>query len=150
MCRFKFAPMKKYICILASAALLAACEQKTETTEPMRTPLSKSPSPAASSLAPAAQASLLLVGSEARLFAIAFGAGCGKLCAGTSMTCEKAFGLCSLLGKMPRLRTIARWNMNGCVWQSALLSCFDARTGSFFHSHLSVHALAVAAYALRS
>ena len=26
--------MKKYICILASAALLAACEQKTETTEP--------------------------------------------------------------------------------------------------------------------
>ncbi len=26
--------MKKFICILASAALLAACEQKTETTEP--------------------------------------------------------------------------------------------------------------------
>src|SRR6266705_6950373 len=26
--------MKKYICILASAALLAACEQKTETTAP--------------------------------------------------------------------------------------------------------------------
>ena len=45
--------MKKYIYILASAALLAACEQKTETTEPMRTPLSKSPPPAASSPASA-------------------------------------------------------------------------------------------------
>jgi PBP1b-binding outer membrane lipoprotein LpoB len=30
--------MKKYICILAGAALLAACEQKTETTEPAATP----------------------------------------------------------------------------------------------------------------
>src|SRR5260370_30918560 len=30
--------MKKYICILASAALLAACEQKTETTEPAANP----------------------------------------------------------------------------------------------------------------
>ena len=30
--------MKKYICILASAALLAACEQKTETTEPAASP----------------------------------------------------------------------------------------------------------------
>ena len=57
MCRLKFAPMKKYICILASAALLAACEQKTETTEPMRTPLSKSPPPAASSPASATDSS---------------------------------------------------------------------------------------------
>jgi hypothetical protein len=30
--------MKKYICILAGAALLAACEQKTETTAPGASP----------------------------------------------------------------------------------------------------------------
>ncbi len=30
--------MKKYICILAGAALLAACEQKTETVTPATTP----------------------------------------------------------------------------------------------------------------
>src|SRR5438309_9570527 len=30
--------MKKYICVLASAALLAACEQKTETTQPAASP----------------------------------------------------------------------------------------------------------------
>jgi uncharacterized lipoprotein YajG len=30
--------MKKYICILASAALLAACEQKTETVTPAASP----------------------------------------------------------------------------------------------------------------
>jgi PBP1b-binding outer membrane lipoprotein LpoB len=30
--------MKKYICILAGAALLAACEQKTETTAPAASP----------------------------------------------------------------------------------------------------------------
>jgi ABC-type uncharacterized transport system auxiliary subunit len=30
--------MKKYICILAGAALLAACEQKTETVAPATTP----------------------------------------------------------------------------------------------------------------
>jgi hypothetical protein len=30
--------MKKYICILAGAALLAACEQKTETVAPLTTP----------------------------------------------------------------------------------------------------------------
>jgi uncharacterized lipoprotein YajG len=35
--------MKKYICILASAALLAACEQKTETTEPAASPAAMSP-----------------------------------------------------------------------------------------------------------
>ena len=35
--------MKKYICILAGAALLAACEQKTETTEPAVTPAPTSP-----------------------------------------------------------------------------------------------------------
>jgi len=36
--RFPTITMKKYICILASAALLAACEQKTETTEPAPSP----------------------------------------------------------------------------------------------------------------
>jgi uncharacterized lipoprotein YajG len=35
--------MKKYICILASAALLAACEQKTETTEPTASPAATTP-----------------------------------------------------------------------------------------------------------
>ncbi len=35
--------MKKYICILAGAALLAACEQKTETTEPAASPAATSP-----------------------------------------------------------------------------------------------------------
>ena len=54
----KLGPMKKYICILASAALIAACEQKTETVEPMRTPLNKTPEPSspASALNPAAGA----------------------------------------------------------------------------------------------
>ena len=33
-----FPIMKKYICILAGAALLAACEQKTETVAPVTTP----------------------------------------------------------------------------------------------------------------
>jgi hypothetical protein len=53
--------MKKYICILASAALLAACEQKTETTEPAATPAATSPpttteatSPATTTESPAA------------------------------------------------------------------------------------------------
>jgi len=45
--------MKKYICILAAAALLAACEQKTETTEPAASPAAtatqKSPAAAAES-----------------------------------------------------------------------------------------------------
>src|SRR4029077_10133000 len=45
--------MKKYICILAGAALLAACEQKTETTEPAATPAPTSP-PAATASSPAA------------------------------------------------------------------------------------------------
>src|SRR6476620_9654434 len=40
---FRTSTMKKYICILASAALLAACEQKTETTEPAATPAPTSP-----------------------------------------------------------------------------------------------------------
>jgi uncharacterized lipoprotein YajG len=35
--------MKKYICILAGAALLAACEQRTETTEPAASPAATSP-----------------------------------------------------------------------------------------------------------
>ena len=43
--------MKKYICILASAALLAACEQKTETTQPAATPAPTSPLPAAAGAA---------------------------------------------------------------------------------------------------
>jgi hypothetical protein len=47
MSRFKLALMKKYICILAGAALLAACEQKTETTQPAATPVPTSPLPAA-------------------------------------------------------------------------------------------------------
>src|SRR5213076_231182 len=41
--RFRTSTMKKYICILAGAALLAACEQKTETTQPAATPASTSP-----------------------------------------------------------------------------------------------------------
>ena len=100
-------------------------------------------------LAAAVWALLLRVVSEAQLFAIAFGVVSGRLCASISITCEKAFGLCLLPGRMPRLRAIARWNMSGCVWQGALLSCFDALVGSFFHSRLSVYALAVARFALR-
>src|SRR5438132_8052233 len=46
---FRTSIMKKYICILASAALLAACEQKTETTEPAATPAPTSP-PAATAV----------------------------------------------------------------------------------------------------
>jgi len=44
---FRTSTMKKYICILASAALLAACEQKTETTEPAATPMPTTPPAAA-------------------------------------------------------------------------------------------------------
>jgi outer membrane biosynthesis protein TonB len=36
----RFVFMKKYICILAGAALLAACEQKTETAAPAPSPAS--------------------------------------------------------------------------------------------------------------
>jgi hypothetical protein len=61
-----------------------------------------------------------------------------------------AFGLCSLPDAMQPTRAIVRCKMNGCVWQNALLSCFDAQTGSFFDSHLSVYALAVPAFAVRS
>src|SRR5436190_24261836 len=53
MCFLKLAPMKKYICILASAALLAACEQKTETTEPVATPAPTSPPAATAVTSPA-------------------------------------------------------------------------------------------------
>jgi hypothetical protein len=35
--------MKKYMCFLASAALLTACEQKTETTEPAASPAATTP-----------------------------------------------------------------------------------------------------------
>ena len=45
--------MKKYICILASAALLAACEQKTETTEPAASPAATSPPATSEATAPA-------------------------------------------------------------------------------------------------
>ena len=38
--------MKKYICILAGAALLVACEQKTETVAPAATPAPTTPPPA--------------------------------------------------------------------------------------------------------
>jgi uncharacterized lipoprotein YajG len=38
--------MKKYICILAGAALLAACEQKTETVTPATSPTPTTPPPA--------------------------------------------------------------------------------------------------------
>jgi len=45
--------MKKYICILAGAALLAACEQKTETVTPATTP-APTTAPAATDTSPAA------------------------------------------------------------------------------------------------
>ena len=45
--------MKKYICILASAALLAACEQKTETTEPAASPAATSPPTTTEATSPA-------------------------------------------------------------------------------------------------
>ena len=44
--------MKKYICILAGAALLAACEQKTETVTPATTP-APTTAPATSDMSPA-------------------------------------------------------------------------------------------------
>src|SRR3989454_12693859 len=46
--------MKKYICILASAALLAACEQKTETTEPAASPAATTPATTTEATSPAA------------------------------------------------------------------------------------------------
>ena len=46
--------MKKYICILASAALLAACEQKTETTEPAESPAATTPAKTTETISPAA------------------------------------------------------------------------------------------------
>jgi uncharacterized lipoprotein YajG len=49
--------MKKYICILASAALLAACEQKTETVTPSGSPAAtaapEATAPAATTESPA-------------------------------------------------------------------------------------------------
>jgi hypothetical protein len=45
--------MKKYICILASAALLAACEQKTETTGPAASPTATTPAETAPATSPA-------------------------------------------------------------------------------------------------
>jgi PBP1b-binding outer membrane lipoprotein LpoB len=46
--------MKKYICILAGAALLVACEQKTETVAPVTSPTPTTPPPAATDMSPAA------------------------------------------------------------------------------------------------
>jgi ABC-type uncharacterized transport system auxiliary subunit len=42
--------MKKYICILAGAALLAACEQKTETVSPATSPTPATAPPAATEM----------------------------------------------------------------------------------------------------
>jgi hypothetical protein len=42
--------MKKYICILAGAALLAACEEKTETVTPATSPTSTTAQPAATEM----------------------------------------------------------------------------------------------------
>jgi uncharacterized lipoprotein YajG len=50
---FRTSTMKKYICILASAALLVACEQKTETTEPAATPTPTTPPAATGVSSPA-------------------------------------------------------------------------------------------------
>lgn len=85
-----------------------------------------------------------------QLFAIVFGAVCEKLCGSISTDCEMAFGLCSLPEAMQPARAIVHSKMNGCVWQNALLFCFDGRTGSFFDSNLSVYALTVPAFAVRS
>src|SRR6266478_9476499 len=101
-------------------------------------------------LARAAQGLLLHVASAAQLFATAFGAVCERLCASTSTNCEKVFGLCSLPDATQPTRAIMRWNMNGCVSRSALLFCFDAPISSSFDSHLSVDALAVPPFAVRS
>jgi hypothetical protein len=46
--------MKKYICILAGAALFVACEQKTETVAPATSPTPTTPPPAAAETSPAA------------------------------------------------------------------------------------------------
>src|SRR5205823_7763807 len=54
------------------------------------------------------------------------------------MTC----GSCSSQGGLRPMPVIGSWKMNGCVWQSALLFCFNARFRSFFCSHLSIHAVA--------
>ena len=94
--------------------------------------------------------SLLHVAWEARLFVIVSGAVSGKLCVKTSMLCEGSFGWCWLPEAMLLMPVINSWNMNGCVSQGALLFCFDAGTGSLFHSPLSMHALAVPAFAVRS
>jgi PBP1b-binding outer membrane lipoprotein LpoB len=48
-----FPTMKKYICILAGAALLVACEQKTETVTPAATP-APTTAPATTETSPAA------------------------------------------------------------------------------------------------
>jgi len=48
--QYPFLNMKKYICILAGAALLAACEQKTETVAPAATPAPTTPPSAATEM----------------------------------------------------------------------------------------------------
>jgi len=49
--------MKKYICILVGAALLAACEQKTETAAPAASPAAPAEATAAASPAESTAAS---------------------------------------------------------------------------------------------
>jgi hypothetical protein len=95
-------------------------------------------------------ASLLLVASEARWFAIVSGAVCVRLCDGTSMIYDKTFGSCLLQSAMLRTRAIASWKMNGCVSRGALLSCSDALAASFYNSRLSMHAVAVPLFAMRT
>jgi len=51
--QYAFPIMKKYICILAGAALFAACEQKTETVAPETTP-APTTAPATTETSPAA------------------------------------------------------------------------------------------------
>jgi hypothetical protein len=92
-------------------------------------------------------ASLLLVASEARWSAIVSGAVCVRLCDGTSMIYDKTFGSCLLQSAM---RAIASWKMNGCVSRGALLSCSDALAASFYNSRLSMHAVAVPLFAMRT
>src|SRR6266496_423131 len=101
-------------------------------------------------LARGALESSLRVAWEAQLFVIVFGAVCGKLCVNTSTLCQRDVGWCWLPGPMLLTRVINSWNMNGCVSQDALLFCFDAGTGSFFHSRLSMYTLAVPAFVVRS
>src|SRR6266446_8166449 len=89
------------------------------------------------------QGSLLQGALVARSFAIASGVVCVKLFADTSTNCDKTFGSSLLPDMKRRPRAMMRWKMNGCASLGALLFCSDARTGSFYHSPVSVHAFTV-------